>query len=82
MRGRCRRSFVGRDIGFFWYQADGTEPAHVHVWNDGKECTIWLGDLSVAFNHGHSPRDMQALIGVTATEQARLLEVWNEQFGR
>jgi hypothetical protein len=42
---------------FFWYVSDGTEPPHVHVAKDGRECKIWLRELSVAFNQGlSSPR--------------------------
>lgn len=37
--------------------------------------------MSVAFNRGHSQRDMQGLLDVTTTGQAHLLEVWNEHFG-
>lgn len=73
--------FRWKGYRFFWYQADGSEPPHVHIWKDGNECKIWLTDLTVAFNHGHSPRDMQGLLEVTAAERNRLLEVWNEHFG-
>jgi hypothetical protein len=50
---------------FFWYQADGTEPPHVHVWKDGSECKIWLADGEVAFNHGYAAADLRALVSVT-----------------
>jgi len=73
--------FRWKGYRFFWYQADGAEPPHVHVWKDGKECKIWLRDLSVAFNKGHLPSDLRALVDVTTAERARLLEVWNEHFG-
>ena len=66
---------------FFWYQADGAEPPHVHIWKDCKECKIWLEDGSVAFNRGHSAADLRALVAVTVSERDHLLEVWNEQFG-
>ncbi len=71
-----------RGYRFFWYSWDGVEPAHVHIWKDGKECKIWLHDLSVAFNHGHSERDLAALTVKTAESRERLLETWHEQFGR
>ena len=73
--------FRWKGYRFFWYQADGSEPPHVHIWKDGNECKIWLRDVTVAFNHGHSPRDVQGLLDVTAAERSRLLEVWNEHFG-
>jgi hypothetical protein len=73
--------FRWRGYRFFWYQADGGEPPHVHIWKDGRECKIWLMDGSVAFNHGYAQQDLRALLAVTAEERQRLLEVWNEQFG-
>jgi hypothetical protein len=73
--------FRWKGYRFFWYEADGAEPPHVHIWKDGKECKIWLGELTVAFNHGHPPHELRALIDITSTEQKRLLEVWNEHFG-
>lgn len=66
---------------FFWYHGDRFEPPHVHVVKDGNECKIWLRDLSVAFNHGHSGPDLKALVAKTGEEQQNLLEVWNEHFG-
>ena len=66
---------------FFWYVSDGAEPPHVHIAKDGKECKIWLRELSVAFNHGHSAPDLKMLIDKAREEQANLLGVWDEQFG-
>lgn len=67
---------------FFWYQADGSEPPHVHIWKDGKECKLWLADGAVAFNHGYSAVELRELIAKTTEEQDHLLGVWNEHFGR
>jgi hypothetical protein len=73
--------FRWKGYRFFWYQADGAEPAHVHIWKDGKECKIWLETGAVAFNHGHSAADLRALAGVVAENRAYLLEAWNDNFG-
>jgi hypothetical protein len=32
--------FRWKGYRFFWYQADGSEPPHIHIWKDGKECKI------------------------------------------
>lgn len=74
--------FRWRGHRFFWYVADGSEPAHVHVFKDGKECKIWLLDLSIAFNHGYAAAELRAVVKTTCDERSRLLEIWNEQFGR
>lgn len=70
-----------RGYRFFWYPYDAIEPAHVHVFKDGAECKIWLHDLSVAFNHGHSSKALRGLIEKTKEQQVHLLGVWNDQFG-
>ena len=57
--------FRWKGYRFFWYEADGSEPPHVHIWKDGKECKIWLADGKVAFNHGHAAADLRALAAVT-----------------
>jgi hypothetical protein len=67
---------------FFWYQADGAEPPHVHIWKDGKECKLWLGDSSMAFNHGFAQAELRELVAKTTEERAHLLGVWNEHFGQ
>jgi hypothetical protein len=66
---------------FFWYQADGNEPPHVHIWKDGKECKIWLVSGEVAYNRGHAASDLRDLIAVTIKQREHLLEVWHDNFG-
>ena len=74
--------FRWKGYRFFWYQADGREPAHVHIWKDGRECKLWLADCTVAFNRGHSTVDLRELISVTQREQHHLLGIWNDHFGK
>jgi hypothetical protein len=66
---------------FFWYQADGAEPPHVHIWKDGSKCKVWLLTGEVAFNHGHATPDLRALVAVTNAERENLLRIWNDKFG-
>jgi hypothetical protein len=65
---------------FFFYSADGSEPAHIHVAKDGSEAKIWLHDLSVAVNIGYSARDLSAILGRTREERERFLDAWNAYF--
>lgn len=74
--------FRWKGYRFFWYQADGVEPPHVHIWKNGCECKIWLVDGTVAFNHGHSASDLRSLVAVVLQERQHLLGVWNDQFGK
>ena len=73
--------FRWKGYRFFWYQADGTEPPHVHIWKDGMECKIWLISGEVAFNRGHSAIELRSLINVVEKNRTQLLEVWHDSFG-
>jgi Domain of unknown function (DUF4160) len=63
---------------FFFYSADGWEPAHVHVVKDGHEAKIWLNDISVALNLGFSARDLAEIVRKTREERADFLKAWND----
>ncbi|MEE4235366.1 MAG: DUF4160 domain-containing protein [Anderseniella sp.] len=67
---------------FFWYHADGSEPPHVHVFKDGRECKIWIASAEVAFNRGMTARQLSMLLAVVRREEQFLLGAWDEQFGQ
>ena len=67
-------------LPFFFYSADGNEPAHIHVTGDGKEAKIWLHDLSVAINLGFAPRDLSEIVRKTRENRGAFLEAWNDHF--
>jgi hypothetical protein len=66
---------------FFFYSADGWEPAHIHVVKDGKEVKLWLNDVSVAVNMGYSARELGEIIRKTRDERGVFMEAWNGYFG-
>jgi hypothetical protein len=66
---------------FFFYSADGSEPAHVHVFKDGEEAKVWLGDLTVAVNLGYAARDLNEIVRKTKEERDTFLEAWHDYFG-
>ena len=66
-----------RGFRFFFYMADLKEPAHVHVYKDGREAKVWLHDCSVAFNYGHDARDLGLIVGQVREHRGAFMEVWN-----
>ena len=66
---------------FFFYSADSWEPPHVHVYKDGNEAKIWLGDVSVAANLGYNSRELNEIVRKTREERDAFLEVWHDHFG-
>lgn len=66
---------------FFFYSADGFEPAHIHIAKDGKEAKIWLNDLTIAVNLGYSAKELTEIIRKTREERDGFLAVWRNHFG-
>ena len=65
---------------FFFYSADGSEPAHIHVAKDGKEVKIWLNDASVAINMGFAAVELSEIVRKAREERLSFMEAWNEHF--
>ncbi|MCC3246912.1 DUF4160 domain-containing protein [Methylocystis sp. WRRC1] len=65
---------------FFFYSADGWEPAHIHVTKDGHEAKIWLADVSLAINMGFSAKELNEIIRKARDERENFLEAWHDHF--
>lgn len=66
--------------GFFFYSADGAEPAHIHVTKGRKETKIWLENLSVAVNMAFSAKELNEIVKKTRDERENFLKVWHDCF--
>ena len=73
--------FVWRGHGFFFYSAEGSEPAHVHVRKASNECKIWLHDAALAYNYGYRPVELAAVIRHVKAHCEELQEAWRDHFG-
>ncbi|MGJ0561153.1 DUF4160 domain-containing protein [Methylocystis sp.] len=65
---------------FFFYSADGWEPAHIHVTKDNREAKIWLENVSVAVNMGFTAQDLNEIVKKTREERESFLRSWNDYF--
>jgi hypothetical protein len=65
---------------FFFYSADGWEPAHIHVTKDSKEAKIWLENVSVAVNMGFTAQELNEIVKKTREERESFLRSWNDYF--
>ena len=65
---------------FFFYSADGGEPAHIHVVRAEQEAKIWLSDLTVAVNFGYSARELGEIVRKVREQREAFLEAWNDHF--
>jgi hypothetical protein len=65
---------------FFFYSADGDEPAHIHVVKGDREAKVWLNDCAVAINLGFAARDLHEIVRKIREQRAAFLETWNDYF--
>ncbi len=69
-----------RGYRFFFYSADGWEPAHIHVTKDHKEAKIWLENVGVAVNIGFTAQELNEIVKKTREERESFLRSWNDYF--
>ena len=65
---------------FFFYAGDRNEPAHAHVQRDVAEAKFWLAPVRLAWNRGFRGPELRRLERITAENEERLMEAWNEYF--
>ncbi len=65
-----------------FYSSDVGEPPHVHVIDGNKVVKIWLQPVRVEQNRGYNTAALNYISKLIGRHQARLLEAWNEYFGR
>ena len=67
---------------FRFYSSDRFEPPHVHVIRDENQAKIWLQPVTIAYNHGYNPAELNQIMKLTRQHEMQLLEAWNEYFSR
>jgi len=65
---------------FFFYAGDRNEPVHAHVQRDVAEATFWLAPVRLAWSRGFRGPELRRLERITAENEERLMEAWNEYF--
>jgi hypothetical protein len=66
----------------FFYSFDCGEPMHVHVRRDGHDCKFWLSPVALTWNHGFSPRELNAIRRLIMAHEAVIIEAWHEHCGQ
>ncbi len=62
---------------FYFWSHEVNEPVHIHVSKQGRQCKIWLDDLSVA--HSYFPKhELTKIKKMVAENTAEIRKRWNE----
>ncbi len=59
---------------FRFYSSDIFEPPHVHIIKAEKVAKIWLQPISVQYNRGYNPAELNRLLKLTRKNQVGGLE--------
>ncbi len=73
--------FRWKGYRFHFYSDEGHEPPHVHVRRAEDSAKFWLRPVSLAFNDGFSPAELNEITAVVEEHQDEFEERWNEYFG-
>ena len=60
---------------------DCNEPMHVHVRRDRQHAKFWLAPVSLAWNHGFSPRELNEILRLIVEHEPVIIEAWHEHCG-
>lgn len=63
---------------FWFYQADLTEPIHVHVGKAGKEAKYWIDPVSVARAGRFRPHELSEIERILVKNRQHILSTWQQ----
>lgn len=65
---------------YFFYSADRTEPAHVHIEREAHRAKFWLSPVRLARSGGFGAAELLRLGRLVAEREALFLRAWDEHF--
>jgi hypothetical protein len=66
---------------FFFYSFDCNEPKHVHVRRERMVCKFWLEPVTLSFNEGFPPTELNRIRNLVIELRHSILEAWDEHCG-
>jgi hypothetical protein len=70
--------FVQNGYRVSFYSYDLAERMHVHVFKAGRECKIWLDDLSLGFNRRFKAQEVAEIRRMISERRAEIVQLWLE----
>lgn len=66
----------------FFYSFDCYEPMHVHIQRERMTCKFWLAPITLSFNDGFAPSELNRIRRLIVENQHSIMEAWNEHCGQ
>jgi hypothetical protein len=64
---------------FWFYEADLTEPPHVHAGKAGKEAKYWMAPISLARKGSFRQHELNEIERILKKHQNEILAAWQEE---
>ena len=65
----------------FFYSFDCNEPKHVHVRREQLVRKFWLEPVTLSFNEGFPPAELNRIRRLVVEHRQQILEAWDEHCG-
>jgi uncharacterized protein DUF4160 len=67
---------------FFFYAGDRDEPMHIHVEHENRIAKFWLDPIRLQKSGGFNRAQINKIQKIIEENCEKLVEAWNEYFGR
>jgi hypothetical protein len=71
-----------RGYRFWFYEADLSEPPHVHVAREDKEAKFWVEPVALARTGRFRQHELNEIGAILADHRDTILEAWREELRR
>ena len=71
--------FRQKGYAFFFVMFDLGEPIHVHVRHGRQEAKYWVDPLSMAWNRGYRPHELNEIERLIEANQDIIAQAWHEE---
>ena len=71
--------FRHKGFAFFFVMFDLNEPVHIHIRHGRKEAKYWVEPLTLAWNHGCRPHELNEIERLIEEKRNMILSTWQEE---
>jgi len=68
-----------RGYRFWFYEADLSEPPHVHVGKAGAEAKFWIDPLALARSRGFRQHELNEIETLVRRFRSQIMDAWRQE---
>ena len=71
--------FQERGYRFYFYEADLSEPIHVHIAKSGNQAKFWISPVRLAVRGGFKDHELNQIERIITNRYAQIVTAWQEE---